>query len=85
MARARICAFCKFFESYGENLAGGQCRRNPPRPGETGMRWPVVAEHEWCGEFRPGPEWYRYEEGGRRKPPAIKPNRRIQGSKRGPA
>jgi len=67
MPRAKICAFCKFFESYGENLAGGQCRRNPPRPGEAGKRWPVVEEHEWCGEFKPSGAFYRAVNGKTRR------------------
>ena len=58
------CLYCRFVfwfdpEEQDEDETGnGTCRRNAPRPlvGRTDVKeaiavWPVITEHDWCGEF----------------------------------
>lgn len=57
------CASCRFAEpvAYPDELIV-QCRRYPPSLVGTGNHeiagqvWPVVQEHDWCGEHRAKPE-----------------------------
>ena len=61
----RRCRNCLFFR-YTEPGSDGECRRNPPvlvyywdaeadEP-EFDSAWPVVQEHEDCGEWQPRSE-----------------------------
>jgi len=62
MPKAKVCAFCKFFSPDGGGPPGwGVCRRYPPL--RDGWGWPRVSDGDWCGDFRPGPMYYR--DGGR--------------------
>jgi hypothetical protein len=61
------CKDCFYFEPFGtqglvaQKRPTGKCRRNAPTPSfVSGVRtvrrdpdnWPVVAEDDWCGEYR---------------------------------
>jgi hypothetical protein len=58
------CRECRFFFQYmlprdADEVASGECRRNPPRAevdhddGGILVLWPVVTEELWCGEWSP--------------------------------
>jgi len=56
------CGDCKFFASarpQGRDI-GGECRRYPPQPIVLGdkikNRWPLVFDHQGCGEWVPLPD-----------------------------
>ena len=50
------CATCIYYDvQAAARPDAGLCRYNPPvsqpSPGERSL-WPVVAERDWCGQYR---------------------------------
>lgn len=45
------CSDCAYWEPIDDDA--GQCRRNAPRPRavDTGWRWPITNDDDWCGEW----------------------------------
>lgn len=54
------CKDCRFAGPYGElavvpkNIPCHECHRFPPARGDRSFaQFPLVAPHNWCGEFQP--------------------------------
>jgi|HubBroStandDraft_5_1064220.scaffolds.fasta_scaffold583033_1 hypothetical protein len=61
------CGSCNFFRRIQLGQAMGHCRARPPTLVLLGMNanhkpvtdtfWPMVPDHEWCGEFEVRPSF----------------------------
>jgi len=57
MAQCKTCTFWRrgYDKTRRQPLAGGECRRHPPRVLNDGKtKFPATAEEAWCGEYRSG-------------------------------
>lgn len=62
MSEQESCGNCRFMDWMSDSE--GQCLRYPPsilRPNRPGIAsaddytFPIIYEHEWCGEWKPAP------------------------------
>ena len=56
---ASTCKNCRFYAEHLKDEQDGieqsECRRYPPTFAESVSSFPMVIEHDWCGEFQDRP------------------------------
>ena len=52
-ARRRGCKACSWYAAHADEPGVGDCRAAPPRT--SSIRFPSVAEDEWCAAWVPAP------------------------------